>query len=159
MHPYSPTGTSPKGKACHWIRRELSATENPVTCFPVERCRRQKGCISSSEARLLGFRCRQAAYILIAPKGETTHYILCVADAPTKCVRCAPRSGDTFPSEPFEPSAPFKPFDTPKTCQIYAPFTSLYISSINPAIHFISSPVMPFLLIFILAILPGRRRI
>ena len=28
--------------------------------------RRQKGCISSSEARLFGFRCRQAAYILIA---------------------------------------------------------------------------------------------
>jgi len=28
------------------------------------------------------------------PKGETTHYILRVASAPSKCVRCAPQ-GDT----------------------------------------------------------------
>ena len=26
-----------------------------------------------------------------APKGETTHYILCVAFTPSKCVRCARR--------------------------------------------------------------------
>ena len=30
---------------------------------------------------------------VLPPKGETTHYILCVADAPSKCVRCAPRRG------------------------------------------------------------------
>ena len=29
----------------------------------------------------------------LPPKGETTHYILRVADAPSKCVRCAPRRG------------------------------------------------------------------
>ena len=36
------------------------------------------------------------------PKGETTHYILRVASAPSKCVRCAPK-GATASSEPFEP--------------------------------------------------------
>ena len=29
----------------------------------------------------------------LPPKDETTHYILRVADAPSKCVRCAPRRG------------------------------------------------------------------
>ena len=34
---------------------------------------------------------RNADFIIIAPKGETTHYILRVASAPSKCVRCAPQ--------------------------------------------------------------------
>ena len=33
---------------------------------------------------------------VLPPKGETTHYILCVAGAPTKCVRCAPRRGEVL---------------------------------------------------------------
>ena len=48
---------------------------------------------------------RNADFISIAPKGETTHYILRVASAPSKCVRCAPRSGNPPPSaaEPLSP--------------------------------------------------------
>ena len=34
---------------------------------------------------------RNADFIIIAPKGETTHYILRVASAPSKCFRCAPQ--------------------------------------------------------------------
>ena len=41
---------------------------------------------------------RNADFISIAPKGETTHYILRVASAPSKCVRCAPQSGNPQPS-------------------------------------------------------------
>ena len=41
---------------------------------------------------------RNADFISIAPKGETTHYILRVAIAPSKCVRCAPQSGNPQPS-------------------------------------------------------------
>ena len=47
---------------------------------------------------------RNADFISIAPKGETTHYILRVASAPSKCVRCAPQSDNPQPSEPFESS-------------------------------------------------------
>ena len=43
---------------------------------------------------------RNADFISIAPKGETTHYILRVASAPSKCVRCAPQSGNPLPFEP-----------------------------------------------------------
>ena len=41
----------------------------------------------------------------LPPKGETTHYILRVASAPSKCVRCAPQSGNPQPSaaEPLSP--------------------------------------------------------
>ena len=72
---------------------------------------------------------RNADFISIAPKGETTHYILRVASAPSstavtdsldfqvadaplqiqfasaKCVRCAPQSGNPQPSaaEPLSP--------------------------------------------------------
>ena len=46
------------------------------------------------QARFYGFAADRRHYKLIAPKGETTHYSLCVADAPTKCVRCAPQSGN-----------------------------------------------------------------
>ena len=48
---------------------------------------------------------RNADFISIAPKGETTHYILRVASAPSKCVRCAPQSGNPPPSaaEPLSP--------------------------------------------------------
>ena len=47
------------------------------------------------------------------PKGETTHYILRVASAPSKCVRCAPK-GNPQPFEPAcqrqaEPSEPSEP--------------------------------------------------
>ena len=35
------------------------------------------------QARFYGFAADRRHYKLIAPKGETTHYILCVADAPT----------------------------------------------------------------------------
>ena len=57
---------------------------------------------------------RNADFISIAPKGETTHYILRVASAPSKCVRCAPQSGNPPPSEPAcqrqaEPSEPSEP--------------------------------------------------
>ena len=52
---------------------------------------------------------RNADFISIAPKGETTHYILRVASAPSKCVRCAPQSGNPPPFEPFEPSEPSEP--------------------------------------------------
>ena len=46
------------------------------------------------QARFYGFAADRRHYKLIAPKGETTHYILCVADAPTNHVRCASlRSG------------------------------------------------------------------
>ena len=41
---------------------------------------------------------RNADFISIAPKGETTHYILRVASAPSKCVRCALQSGNPQPS-------------------------------------------------------------
>ena len=41
---------------------------------------------------------RNADFISIAPKGETTHYILRVASVPSKCVRCAPQSGNPQPS-------------------------------------------------------------
>ena len=47
---------------------------------------------------------RNADFISIAPKGETTHYILRVASAPSKCVRCAPQSGNPQPSGPKAPS-------------------------------------------------------
>ena len=43
---------------------------------------------------------RNADFISIAPKGETTHYILRVASAPSKCVRCAPQGGNPLPSAP-----------------------------------------------------------
>ena len=48
---------------------------------------------------------RNADFISIAPKGETTLYILRVASAPSKCVRCAPQSGNPQPSaaEPLSP--------------------------------------------------------
>ena len=51
------------------------------------------------QARFYGFAADRRHYKLIAPKGETTHYILCVADAPTKCVRCAPQSGNPQSSD------------------------------------------------------------
>ena len=41
---------------------------------------------------------------VLPPKGETTHYILRVAGAPSKCVRCAPRRGKSalrFPMESY----------------------------------------------------------
>ena len=52
----------------------------------------QKGCISSPAGRLYGFIQTGAFYNLeapttpLAPKGETTHYDLCVASAPSSTV-------------------------------------------------------------------------
>ena len=46
-----------------------------------------------------------ADFISIAPKGETTHYILRVASALSKCVRCAPK-GNPQPSAPQALSPP-----------------------------------------------------
>ena len=97
------------------IHKEAKRPENRVTRFPVEK---------SGEARIGGgersepisrmffmpydteSQSRNADFISIAPKGETTHYILRVASAPSKCVRCAPQSGNPQPSEPFEPFEP-----------------------------------------------------
>ena len=60
------------------------------------------------QARFYGFPADRRHYKLIAPKGEMPHYILCVADAPTKCVRCAPQSGNPQPSgqRPVKPENP-----------------------------------------------------
>ncbi len=77
--------------------------------------------ISSGEA-CSGMEDRWETIKLIAPKGETTHYILRVASAPSKCVRCASlRSGgrrlavrtamehpiDALPRTPFPASRDF----------------------------------------------------
>ena len=47
-HFIAPLESPPPGWQRNWICRGVKRPENPVTCFPVERCRqrRQKGCIS-----------------------------------------------------------------------------------------------------------------
>ena len=99
----------PKGWQRNWIRRGAKRPENPVTCFPVEK-RLTTFCASLCSYKMCS---------LCTPKGETTHYILRVASAPSpsavtdsldfqvadaplqiqfasaKCVRCAPKGATT----------------------------------------------------------------
>ena len=63
----------PKGWQRNWIRRGAKRPENPVTCFPVEKR------LTTFSALLCS--CKMCS--LCTPKGETTHYILRVASAPT----------------------------------------------------------------------------
>ena len=67
-----------------------------------QRCQRQRK--PYNLAALVGNAPFSPPTAVLPPKGETTHYILRVAGAPSKCVRCAPRRGKStlrFPMESY----------------------------------------------------------
>ena len=63
------------------------------------------------------------------PKGETTHYILRVARAPSKCVRCAPK-GDTTT---LGAKSPVKLKNPPAARPVHPKNLSLHNLSTQPA--------------------------
>ena len=66
----------------------------------------------------------------IVPKGETTHYILRVASAPSKCVRCAPQSGNPQPFEPFEPFEPSEPYGKDRPVAVLSYICSMLLKAL-----------------------------
>ncbi len=61
-------GGRPSEKRGASMKKRTNALAGAGKAFPFLVAQHQKGGISSSEARLLGFRCRHATYILIAAK-------------------------------------------------------------------------------------------
>ena len=68
-----------KGVQANWIHRGAPRPANPVRRHPAKS-------VWMVVRMIMIF----LFYVLWPPKGETTHYILRVANAPSKCVRCAP---------------------------------------------------------------------
>ena len=95
VHPFPLRGTSPRWEACHWIRGSRGSPMNPVPLPPQGETRALRDWLSVSYgiiSILVVSRYAAPPYPAapdFPPKGETTHYDLCVAGAPSNHVRCA----------------------------------------------------------------------